>query len=708
MKITVCGTRGFPGIQGGIETHCEELYPRLAASGKLDITVCRRTGYVSDPSVTTYGRIRFKDIRVPKISGVESALHSLICVFYARLNGSDILHIHGIGPAIVVPLAKLLGLHVVVTHHGPDYVREKWGSFAKLVLRMGEYLAARLADEIIVISSHIANILESKYHRTQHVRLIYNGVNLPATDMPADDCPYLDTLGLAPGQYVLAVGRFVPEKNFGCLIDAYLQLKEASSCRLVIAGDSDIETAYSRSLKVKARTHDVVLTGMIKGKELAELYAHAALFVLPSSHEGLPITLLEAMSYRRRVVVSNIPANLAVNLPVDSYFQWDNPSDLTEKLSAQLKKKNAYQSYDLSLYDWEVIASDTARVYELTLHPVAPPTDMCIIVTYRCPMRCKMCNIWSHPTVGSKEITPEEIKRLPKVKFINITGGEPFVRDDLDKIIEVCFTKSPRVVISTSGWFDEELIALAQKFPQIGIRISIEGLAEKNDELRGRPGGFVKALRTLRRLREMGVKDIGFGCTVSNNNSADMLKLYELSHSLRMEFATAAFHNSYYFHKYDNVITNQDEVCGNFEKLVNLQLHETHPKSWFRAFFNMGLINYIEGRKRLLPCEAGLVNFFVEPYGDVYPCNGLEEKYWKETMGNIRQTPDFQTIWESPEAEKVRRMVRQCPKNCWMVGTASPVMKKYLKVPLTWAIRNKIRSLLGKPALLRKSIHNKS
>ena len=248
---------------------------------------------------------------------------------------------------------------------------------------------------------------------------------------------------------------------------------------------------------------------------------------------------------------------------------------------------------------------------------ISLPTDMCIIVTYRCPMQCQMCNIWQNPTDQHQEITPMEMERLPKVKFINITGGEPFVREDLEEIIEVAFRKSPRVVISTSGWFEERIIHLAEKFPKIGIRISIEGLSLKNDELRGRKGGFDKGLRTLLRLQEMGVKDIGFGITVSNSNSADMLSLYRLSRSLGMEFATAALHNSYYFHKTDNTITNQTEVCGNFSKLIEWQLKEKHPKSWFRAYFNWGLINYVKGQPRLLPCEAGLVNFFVDPYGDV-------------------------------------------------------------------------------------------
>lgn len=328
---------------------------------------------------------------------------------------------------------------------------------------------------------------------------------------------------------------------------------------------------------------------------------------------------------------------------------------------------------------------------------ISLPTDMCIIVTYRCPMQCQMCNIWQNPTDQHQEITPMEMERLPKVKFINITGGEPFVREDLEEIIEVAFRKSPRVVISTSGWFEERIIRLAEKFPKIGIRISIEGLSQKNDELRGRKGGFDKGLRTLLRLKEMGVKDIGFGITVSNSNSADMLSLYRLSRSLGMEFATAALHNSYYFHKTDNTITNQTEVCGNFSKLIEWQLKEKHPKSWFRAYFNWGLINYVKGQPRLLPCEAGLVNFFVDPYGDVYPCNGLESKYWKEGMGNIRTMTSFEELWRSEQAGHIRSCVRNCQKNCWMVGTAAPVMKKYMAIPMKWVINQKIQSLLGHP-----------
>ncbi len=330
------------------------------------------------------------------------------------------------------------------------------------------------------------------------------------------------------------------------------------------------------------------------------------------------------------------------------------------------------------------------------------PTDISIITTYRCQMRCQMCYVWKNPTQKKEEITPKDLEKLPSFKFINITGGEPFVRHDIEDIIEVAFKKSQRVVISTSGWHTKKIIKLAERFPKIGIRVSIEGLPIKNDELRGRQGGFDRGLRTLLTLKEMGIKDIGFGQTISNNNSHDVVFLYELSKSLGMEFATAAFHNSFYFHKDDNVITNKDEVTQNISELIKRLLKENHPKSWYRAFFNLGLINYIQGHRRMLPCEAGTVNCFLEPNADVYPCNGLEERYWKESMGNLHHFERFEDLWFSQQAQKVREKVRTCPKNCWMVGTAAPVMKKYLKYPTKWVLKNKLKSLLGMPICIEQ------
>ena len=321
--------------------------------------------------------------------------------------------------------------------------------------------------------------------------------------------------------------------------------------------------------------------------------------------------------------------------------------------------------------------------------------DASIIVTYRCPMRCKMCNIWDNPTKVSEEFKPELLEKLPKVDTVNITGGEPFVREDIEDIVKILFTKTKRIVFSTSGYYSDRIIQLARKYPQLGFRISIEGLSCKNDELRGRPGGFDKGLKTLLELRRMGVKDIGFGITVSNNNSSDMLQLYELNRNLKMEFATASFHNSFYFHKYDNKVTNIDEVCGIFDVLIQRLMNEKHPKSWFRAFFNLGLINYVKGGRRMLPCEAGTENFFIDPYGNVLPCNGMEESCWFDTMGNLHDVEDFMTLWTGAKAKAVRDKVANCPKSCWMIGSASPVMKKYITKVAPWVLKNKLKVMRG-------------
>jgi len=306
-----------------------------------------------------------------------------------------------------------------------------------------------------------------------------------------------------------------------------------------------------------------------------------------------------------------------------------------------------------------------------------------------------MCNIWDNPTDREKEIKPEQLEKMPQVNITNVTGGEPLIRDDIDEIIHVIMQKSKRVCMSTSGWYTDKLLQLAEKYPSLGFRISIEGLSQKNDELRGKQGGFDRGLRALLDLRAMGRKDVGFGITVSNNNSKDMLWLYELAKQLKMEFATAAFHNSFYFHKDDNIITNKDEVIDNFAELINRLLKENSPKSWFRAFFNLGLINYIRGEKRLLPCEAGTENFFIDPYGEVLPCNGMEKKYWFESFGNIGKVNHFDELWQSNHASMIRQRVKTCPKNCWMIGSVSPVMHKYIKHPLKWVIRNKLKSLMG-------------
>ena len=325
--------------------------------------------------------------------------------------------------------------------------------------------------------------------------------------------------------------------------------------------------------------------------------------------------------------------------------------------------------------------------------------DAAVIVTYRCNARCHMCNTWEYPTQQGKEIKAETLLKLPELSFCNVTGGEPFLREDLEEIISVIKTKAKRVVISTNGFYTDRVLKLARKNPDIGVRISIEGLPAANDELRGLKDGFDHGLRTLLELRRIGLKDIGFGITVSDRNARDMIELYQLAESMGLEFATAAVHNSNYFHKYDNKITKHKEVLGCFEELICELLKTKQTKSWFRAYFNYGLMNYIKGKPRLLPCEAGSENFFVDPFGEIYPCNGLEESLWNGSMGNL-DTQSFDEIWKGERAMRVREQVKSCTKNCWMIGTAAPVMKKYIKVPMSWVLKNKLKSFLGKKICL--------
>ena len=269
--------------------------------------------------------------------------------------------------------------------------------------------------------------------------------------------------------------------------------------------------------------------------------------------------------------------------------------------------------------------------------------------------------------------------------FTNITGGEPFIRTDLKEIVRELCKKSDRIVISTNGFFTDRIIDLCKEFPNVGIRISIEGLEETNNAIRGLDDGFNRGYTTLKKLVEMHHPDVGFGMTVQDANAKDLVPLYKLSDELNMEFATASLHNSFYFVESNNIIKDRPMVAKNFENLINELLKSNSPKKWFRAYFNHGLINYIYGQKRLLPCDMAFDTFFIDPYGDVMPCNGTKEK---EVMGNLNEQ-SWDELWNSEQAENVRKKVRSCNRNCWMIGSVSPAMHKYIWVPAAWVIKHK-------------------
>lgn len=367
MKIVVTGTRGIPNVMGGVETHCEELFPRIAAMGE-DVTVIRRKSYVSD-GLKEWKGVKLVDIETPKKKSFEAIIHTYRAINKAKKLGADILHIHAIGPALLVPYAKMLGMKVVFTHHGPDYDRDKWGRAAKAVLKLGERMGCMFADDVIVISDVIRNLIKEKYGRTKNVHLIYNGVSEPEV---CDYPEYFEELGIRKGRYILGMCRFVPEKNLHHLVEAFGRIKNEKlkskdggddDIKLVLAGDTDFEDDYSRGLKEMARKNGVVLTGFVKGRKLHSLLTNCMCYCLPSSHEGLPIALLEAMSYGVKVIVSDIPANLEVGLDKNDYFPVGNVDELAKKLEQVIRHEPQHIDYDMTKYDWDKIAKEVKDIY---------------------------------------------------------------------------------------------------------------------------------------------------------------------------------------------------------------------------------------------------------------------------------------------------------------------------------------------------------
>lgn len=315
-----------------------------------------------------------------------------------------------------------------------------------------------------------------------------------------------------------------------------------------------------------------------------------------------------------------------------------------------------------------------------------------VIVTYRCNAHCSMCNRYKAPSKSEEEITIETIKKLPQMNFVNVTGGEPFIRQDLDEIIAELYKKTDRVVVSTNGFFTDRIINMCEKYPKLGIRISIEGLEKTNNEIRGLQDGFNKGYMTLKKLVTMKHPDVGFGMTIQDRNAHDLVPLYKLSNELKMEFATASLHNSFYFVETQNIINDRPMVANNIEILINKLLKSSSPKKWFRAYFNHGLINYIYGQNRLLPCDMGKDTFFIDPYGDVMPCNGTKNK---EVMGNLI-CQSWEELWSSKQAEAIRKNLTCCDRRCWMIGSVSPAMYKYIWIPGQWVLKHKIKALFSK------------
>jgi glycosyltransferase involved in cell wall biosynthesis len=364
IRVMMLGLRGFPEVQGGVETHAEHLCPLLVEMG-CDVTVLVRSPYQPAEIGPEWKGVKFVSLWAPKSKGLEAFLHSFLGLLYAGYKRPDILHIQGIGPAIMTLPARLFGLRVVVTYHSPNYDHQKWGMFARFVLQLGERWGMRWSNGRIVISRVFADLVRSK-HGVESA-LIPNGVDLP--QLP-DSIGALDRFGLKPGRYVLLVSRLVPEKRHLDLIAAFEQA-DLPDWKLVLVGSADHPDSYQREVMKKAAESGVVMTGFQRGTALQELYAHAGLFVLPSSHEGLPIALLEALSYGLPVLASDIPANLEIGLPARHYFPLGNIDVFADRirqlsikgLTPTTVERESRRRWVSRRYDWRDIAKKTLGLY---------------------------------------------------------------------------------------------------------------------------------------------------------------------------------------------------------------------------------------------------------------------------------------------------------------------------------------------------------
>jgi MoaA/NifB/PqqE/SkfB family radical SAM enzyme len=324
-------------------------------------------------------------------------------------------------------------------------------------------------------------------------------------------------------------------------------------------------------------------------------------------------------------------------------------------------------------------------------------TELAVMPTYRCNARCQICHIWKYPSQRKDEITLEDIDALPEgFCRINLGGGEPTLREDIVDIVDILSTKSNHVEISTNGSLTQRLVEVIKKHPDIRVRVSLEGLPQKNDEIRGIKNGFDRAMRTVLRLKEVGAQDVGFAMTISHRNSHELVDLYHLCAHMGVEFSQSVVHDAWQFRVPNNVIEDQEEVESEIRRFIRELLQSKRKdyflrvKDWYRAYLNRGFINFVRGDRRLLPCGAGTDIVFIDPYGEIYPCNALPE-----SMGNVRED-SFEDCWESPRAQRVREMVSECTKNCWMVGTSRPAIRHNPRKPTAWVLKNKIRLLLGK------------
>ncbi len=370
LKIAMIGHKRIPSREGGVEIVVDELSTRLVKMGCRVDAYNRYGRHTAGKKYTQYKGKEYHGIRLITIptfrnGKLNAIVYSVIAAFRALFGGYDIIHFHAEGPCIMVWLPKLFGIRTIATIHGLDWQRSKWGNFATKVLKAGEKMAARRADEVIVLSKNMQDYFLETYGR--QTRFISNGIQRPALYEPKE---IREKYGLEKDGYILFVARIVPEKGLHYLIDAYKKIRTEK--RLVIAGGNSHSQSYMDEVEAMAAEDPrILMTGFVAGRVLEELYSNACFFVLPSDVEGMAVSLLEAMSYGNCCLVSDIRENTEVVAEHAAVFRKSDTQDLQKKMEELLEHpeiRAAYKEkaadYICGKYNWDDVAEQTLRLYE--------------------------------------------------------------------------------------------------------------------------------------------------------------------------------------------------------------------------------------------------------------------------------------------------------------------------------------------------------
>ena len=361
MKISMIGHKDFPSRIGGVEVVVGELAPRMQSLGN-QLTLYNRDMKNKPWHCYSDEGIELVQIPTPKCDSLNAVVYSVFATLCAIFKRYDVIHFHAIGPSAMIWLPHLLGIKTVCTVHGLDWQRGKWGGFASKYLKFGEKMAARFADEIIVLSQNNHDYFKKTYGR--ETNYIENGIT-PVRDLPANEIT--KKFGLEKDGYILFLARIVPEKGLHFLIDAYKSIK--TDKKLVIAGTL-FDSAYCKQIKEMIKDEpNIIATDFVSGDILEELYANCSVYVLPSEIEGMALTLLEALSVGARCLVSNIPENLETIGQYGYSFISANTVSLAKNLTAILEEKTDEKlkeeqiAYVRDRFNWDVVADKTLDLY---------------------------------------------------------------------------------------------------------------------------------------------------------------------------------------------------------------------------------------------------------------------------------------------------------------------------------------------------------